>query len=106
MGMEVKVTLKDYKELALFAIEDSVSDYYRAKRRGFFSEEEGELLDRAVEVALAMATSAKIDGFDITTAVLSKTPSQIRKRTLSEMAGAYELSDDNVKYLELLFEIK
>ncbi len=106
MGKEAKVTLKDFKELALFTIEDSVSAYYRAKKRGFFSEEEGELLDRAVEVALAIAKAAKVDGFGITTAVLSKTPTQIRRRTLSEMANVYELSDDNVDYLELIFEIR
>ena len=36
MGKEAKVTLKDFKELALFTIEDSVSAYYRAKKGAFF----------------------------------------------------------------------
>ena len=57
-------------------------------------------------MALAIAKAAKVDGFDITTAVLSKTPTQIRRRTLSEMANVYRLSDDSVDYLELIFEIK
>ena len=106
MGKEAKATLKDFKELALRTIEDSVSDYYQAKKRGFFSEEEGELLDRAVEVAIAMANAGKVDGFTITAAFLSKTPTQIRRQTLLEMANVYELTDANVDYLELIFEIK
>ena len=36
MGKEAKVTLKDFKELALFTIEDSVFAYYRAKKGAFF----------------------------------------------------------------------
>ena len=53
-----------------------------------------------------MANAGKVDGFTITAAFLSKTPTQIRRRTLSEMANVYRLSDDNVDYLELIFEIR
>jgi len=78
MRKEAKANSEDLKNLALFTIEDSVAAYYQAEKRGFFTGEEKELLDRGVEMGLIIARAARVSTYDITAAFLSMTPAKKR----------------------------